>query len=143
MTGMNVSPRGMNVNRLLIVLALAGLLVACTDQGTGESDQPIGSAASSGAMSSEGTTGSASAACEEAFAPIAEMGLTEFSELGDLADEVEATVESCESVADWTAGAQGAIGAEVNPNAAAFLLGTTCDDPSLADTPVCEELAAS
>ena len=107
MTAMDVSPRGMNVNRLLIGLALAGLLVACTDQGTGESDQPIGSAASSGAVSSESPTGSASAACEEAFAPIADMGLTEFSELGDLADEVEATVEGCESVADWTAGAQG------------------------------------
>ena len=102
---LTVSSMGMNVNRLLIVLALAGLLVACTDQGTGTSDQPIGSSASMGPMSSEGAMGSASAACEEAFAPIAEMGLSEFSELGDLTDEVTATVESCESVDDWIAGA--------------------------------------
>jgi hypothetical protein len=143
MPGMVVSSRGMNVNRLLIVLALAGLLVACTDQGTGTSDQPIGSSASMGPMSSEGAMGSASAACEEAFAPIAEMGLSEFSELGDLTDEVAATVESCESVDDWVAGAQTALGTDVNPNTARFLLGTTCNDPSLADTAICEELAAS
>jgi hypothetical protein len=142
MTRQDTSSRGMNMNRWFIVLALAGLLVACDAQGTGDSDQPTASG-SIGAIASEGATGTASAACEEAFAPIVEMGLSEFSELGDLADEVTATVEGCESVADWTAGAQAAIGTDVNPNAAAFLLGTTCDDPSLADTPICEELAAS
>jgi len=133
----------MNVNKLLIVLALAGLLSACANQGSETSDDLGGSAASVGAISSEGAGGSASDACEEAFAPIADMELSSFSDLGDLQDEVAATVEGCESIADWTAGAQAAIGVDVNPNAAVFLLGTACDEPSLADMPICEELASS
>ena len=130
------------MNRYLIALALVGLLAACTAAGNGTSEPPVGSGSSTAATGSEPASTAASAACSEAFAPIAELGAGSLSDLGDLA-EVEATVDGCESVADWTAGAEEALGSEVNPNAARLLLNIRCADPAHADAPVCEDLAAS
>jgi hypothetical protein len=113
--------------RPLIVLALAGLLVACTTQGDSTSEQPTGSGASTGAEASAGASGgaaTASAACEEAFAPVADLG----------------TIEGCESVADWVAGAQQVIDGEVRPATARILLGIGCADLSLSRTPICQEV---
>jgi hypothetical protein len=139
------------MSRILIALTLVGLLVACDNQGdvdTSEAAEPSGSAgalasADASAGASGGASGSASAACEEAFAPLAEMEITSISEFGDLAEEVQPTVESCESVEDWVAGAQGVVEEEVDPDTARFLLSMNCNDPALADTVICEELAAS
>ena len=138
------------MRKLIITLAVAGLLVACTTaDGSGESDadaslgtEPSALASGSAGAAASGPAGTASAACEEAFAPIADLEVESASDLGDLA-EVEGTVESCESVADWTAGAEQALGSEVNPNAARLLLNIRCADPAHADAPVCEDLAAS
>ncbi len=133
--------------RYLIVLVLAGLLAACANQGGGASNGAAGSSASSGAPSSAGASGgaagTASAACAEAFAPLAELEITSMSELGDLQEEVQPTVEACESVADWIAGAQEVVADEVRPGTADFLLRVACNDLSLARTQVCEELASS
>lgn len=133
--------------RYLIVLVLAGLLAACASQGDGATNGAAGASASAGAPSSAGAsggaTGTASAACSEAFAPLAELEISSMSELGDLQDEVQPTVEACESVADWIAGAQEVIEDEVRPGTADFLLRVACDDLSLARTPICEELASS
>ena len=133
--------------RYLIVLVLAGLLAACTTQGDGATDGAAGSSASAGAPSSAGAsgsaTGTASAACSEAFAPLAELEVTSMSELGDLQEEVQPTVEACESVADWIAGAQEVVEGEVRPGTADLLLRIACNDLSLARTPICEELASS
>jgi hypothetical protein len=129
--------------RPLIVLALAGLLVACTTQGDSTSAQPTGSGASTGAEASAAASGgavTASAACEEAFAPVADLGLTTTSELGDLGEEVAATIEGCESVADWVAGAQQVIDGEVRPATARILLSIGCSDLSLSRTPICQEV---
>lgn len=131
------------MTRYLIVLVIA-LLAACTtpstttDQAQG-SDSGASTAASAGAT---GGSGSATPACTDAFAPIAELGLDSLSDLGDL-DEVQATIEGCESVADWSAGAQAALGIEVNPATVRLLLEIECNDPGAAGTPVCEDLAAS
>jgi hypothetical protein len=129
------------MKKTLIVVALAGLLVACTDQG-GASGQASGSGAAS-AGASGGTATSPSAACSEAFAPLAEMDIGSLSDLGDLQAEVEPTIQSCESVADWIAGAQQVIDNDINPNAVALLLGISCQDQSLDSTPICEEVASS
>jgi hypothetical protein len=138
------------MRRLIITLAVAGLLVACTtSDGGGESDadaslgtEPSAAASGSAGAAASGPTGTASAACEEAFAPIADLEIESASDLGDLA-EVEGTVESCESVADWTAGAEGALGVEVRAGTADLLLRIRCEDPSLSSAPICEELASS
>ena len=145
------------MRRMLITLAVVGLLAACsTSNGGGGSSESTGtepspassSAASSGASSGAsegaggGTAGAPSAACEEAFAPLADLGIETSSDLGDLG-EVEATVENCESVADWTATAQSTLGIEVRPGTADLLLRIRCDDPSLGSTPICQELASS
>jgi hypothetical protein len=53
---------------------------------------------------------------------------------------VQPTVEGCETVADWIAGAQQLVHDEVNPNTAALLLRIQCEDQSLADTPICNEI---
>ena len=133
--------------RFLTVLVLAGLLVACTDQGDGQSDASLDSAPTSTAAASAAGSGAASsrasAACVESFAALGEMDVASLSDLGDLEAEVQPTVEACESVADWVAAAQDVIGEEVNPNTAAFLLQIHCADLSLGDTSICEELAAS
>jgi len=130
--------------RFLTVLVLASLLVACTNQGDGDPDDSADSVASRPASASPGasggTPGTASAACADAFAPLVEMDISSISELGDLPDEVQPTVEACESVADWIAGAGEVIGGEINPGAADFLLRVHCDDLSLARAPICEEL---
>lgn len=139
------------MSRFLIALTLVGLLAACDTQGDGGTSgaaDPSGSAAvpaSAGASAgaSSGASGSASAACEESFAALAEMEITSVSELGDLAAEVQPTIESCESVADWIAGAQEVVEEEVDPDTAAFLLSMNCNDLALADTAICEELASS
>jgi hypothetical protein len=128
-----------------IVFLLAALLAACTSQGTSSGAASDASAAASAGASDAGAAqpaGEATPACTEAFAPIAELGLTSASDLGDLA-EVEATVESCESVADWTAGASAAIGAEVNPGTADLLLGLRCSDPGLSSTAICQEVSSN
>jgi hypothetical protein len=141
--------------RLLISLVLAGALGACATTGDGASDQSLdagpstdagtsapadASADASGAAGT--TTGEPSAACAEAFGPLAELGLQSTSDLGDLA-EVEATVERCESIADWMAGAQQVVEGEITPGGADLLLRIRCDDPSLSGSPICEELAGS
>jgi hypothetical protein len=128
------------MKRLLTGLAVAGLLAACGTQGGGESPggTAMGTATDSGAA-----TGTASPACEEAFAPLADLEIETTSDLGDLTAELEPTIEGCESVVDWIAGAQQVVEGEVNPSTAEMLLGIQCNDPSLASSPVCEDLAAS
>jgi hypothetical protein len=127
------------MNRFVIGLALVGLLAACTTQGDG-SAEPLGSAP----MASTGPViGDASPACEEAFAPLADMEVASLSDLGDLQAELQPTIEGCESVADWIAGAQQVVDDEVNPSTAELLLGIQCNDPSLSNSPVCEDLAAA
>lgn len=133
--------------RNIIVLVMVVMLAACSGQGGGASSASTAAgsstAASSSAGASGGPAGSASAACTEAFAPIAELGLTSISDLGDLTEEVLPTVTGCESVADWVAGAEAAIGADINPNAAKILLDIQCADTDLAESEVCVDLAAS
>ena len=126
------------MHRLIVLVALAGILASCSTQGGGQTDQsPSASDESSGAART--ADGDPAAACAEAFAPLAEMELTSTSDLGELA-EVEATVESCESVADWMAGAQQVVENEVRPGAADLLLRIRCEAGSLSGTPICEEL---
>jgi hypothetical protein len=127
--------------RNLFIFVVIALLAACTTQGDGATDGTVDTDASM-AQESGGATGTASAACEESFAPLAEMEISETSDLGDVPDEVQPTVEACESVADWIAGAQSALGIEVSAGGADFLLRTQCDDPAMTDAPICEELAA-
>jgi hypothetical protein len=133
------------MKRVLTAMAIFGLLAACSAQGDGstESTAPAASMAASADASggaATGASGTASAGCAEAFAPLVEMEISSMSELGDLAAEVRPTVEACESVADWIAGAGEVIGGEVNPGSADFLLRVQCNDLSLANTSICEEL---
>ena len=53
---------------------------------------------------------------------------------------MEATIESCESVADWTAAAQQVVENEISPGAADLLLRIRCEAGSLSRTAICEEL---
>lgn len=132
------------MKRIVMIVALVGL-VGCTTQGDGgtESSAPEASTAASADASgaaSTGTAGTASAPCAEAFAPLADLGITSTSELGDLAEEVQPTIEACESVADWIAGAQEVVEDEVRPGTVDLLLRMQCESPSLSGTPICEEL---
>jgi hypothetical protein len=131
------------MKRYVSVVALVGLLAACSGQGDGgsASSAPAASTAASGSpASSEAASGTASSACSEAFAPLAELGITSTSELGDLQEEVQPTIESCESVADWIAGAQEVVADEVRPGTADLLLRIQCEDLALGNTAICEEL---
>ena len=83
------------------------------------------------------------AACAEAFAPIADLDISALSDLGDHKAEVAPTIQGCESVADWIAGAQQVIDVEINPNTVALLLNIDCADQSLDDSAICKELASS
>jgi hypothetical protein len=139
------------MSRNIIIIALIGLLAACSAQGDGtttdSSDQAEPTAVASASAGASGDTstgpaGEASAACSEAFAGLAGEEITSLSDLADL-EGVEATIQECESVADWMAGAGEVIGEEVNPSTAQLLLTIRCELPSLADTAVCEEVAAS
>ncbi len=131
------------MKRIFIALALVGLLAACTTQEGGSTDEPVGSAPMGSADASAPVMGDASPACEEAFAPIADMEVASLSDMGNLQAELEPTIESCESVADWIAGAQTVLGEEINPSTAELLLGIQCNDPTLSNSPVCEDLASS
>ena len=139
------------MHRNLIIIALIGLLAACSAQGDGEitdtsMDAAPSVAASASTDASAGTseegTGTASAACSDAFAPLGGQDATSLSDLADL-EGIEATIEQCESIADWIAGAEQVIGEEVNPSTAQLLLEIRCDLPSLSDAAVCEEVASS
>ena len=131
------------MNRILTGLALASLLAACTSQGDGTTDEPIGSAAVASPDAAGTAMGEASPACAESFAPLEGTQIATLSALGDLQAELEPTIEGCESVADWIAGAQQVVEDEVNPSTAELLLGIQCNDPSLSNTPVCEDLGSS
>ncbi|MDQ2674740.1 MAG: hypothetical protein M3Y40_08790 [Chloroflexota bacterium] len=129
----------------MTAVALMGLLAACSTQGGGttESTAPgasTGESAAASAAASTGAAGTASADCSAAFAPIADLGVQSTSELGDLAEEVRPTIEACESVADWIAGAQEVVADEVRPGTADLLLRIQCEDMGLAGTPICQEL---
>jgi len=133
------------MKRIVTAVALVGLLAACSSQGGGstESTAPGASTAASAGASeaaSTGGSGTASADCAAAFAPLADLGLQSTSELGDLAEEVQPTIEACESVADWIAGAQDVVADEVRPGTADLLLRIQCEDMALASTPICQEL---
>ena len=128
------------MKRPLVLLALVGLLAACGDQGGGQSGGPVDS---SGASSGAGSASTEpTAACAEAFAPIADLDIGALSDLGDHKAEVAPTIQSCESVADWIAGAQQVIDVEINPNTVALLLNIDCADQSLDDSAICKELAS-
>lgn len=134
--------------RILTVLTLAFLLAACGQAGTTQEptdgsgvSQPTSPAMSS--PSDDMSSGTASAECTEAFGPIAEAGVTSITELGELAEELEPTVENCASVAEWTAAAQDTLGIEVNPNTVRMLLGMQCGSPSLSNTDLCRDLESS
>jgi hypothetical protein len=127
--------------RLIILLAVAGLLVACDAARGPAADGSPGTAGSfDAAGAGAAPVASASAACNESFGPLAEMEVGALSDLGDLPNEVGPTIEACESIADWTAGAQQLFDDEINPNTVRFLLQINCNDLSLANTPICEEL---
>jgi hypothetical protein len=129
------------MKRPLILLALVALLAACGDQGGAGSGGPAGSA---GASAGSGSPSSGpTAACAQAFVPIADLDIGALSDLGDHKAEVEPTIQNCESVADWIAGAQQVIDVEINPNTVALLLNIDCADQSLDDSPICKELASS
>lgn len=141
------------MHRYIVTFVLLLALAACSSSGGGggESTGASTGAGSNGDASapaeasgaaSAGPAGEASAACAEAFAPIADLGIESTSDLGDLG-EVEATVENCESIDDWIAGAQTVIPDEVNPSTARLLLGIRCNDPGLSGTAICQELANS
>jgi hypothetical protein len=133
--------------RLLTVLTLAGMLVACTDQGEPATDQPSPSPVSSPLTgspdASDAADGSASSECTEAFGGIEDAGATSITDLGDLREEVEPTIEACQSLEEWVAAAQEVIADDINPNTAALLLRMNCGSPSMANTPLCQELASS
>jgi len=129
------------MKRPLIALALVGLLAACGDQGGGQSGGPVGSSGESAGAGSPATE--PTAACAEAFAPIADLDISALSDLGDHKAEVAPTIQGCESVADWIAGAQQVIDVEINPNTVALLLNIDCADQSLDDSAICKELASS
>ncbi len=132
------------MNRILFVLVVVGLLAACTSPGDGGSGQPASSTGTESADAAGAAPAGGSAACNEAFASLAEMEIARLSELGDLADEVNPTIESCESIADWVASAGQVVDGEVNPNTARFLLAINCSaEQSLAATPICQEIASS
>jgi hypothetical protein len=128
--------------RNLTVLIFVGLLAACGTQGNGAAEETLDITPSMAAEGTGAPAGTASAACEESFAPLADMEVADTSDLADLPDEVQPTVEACESVADWIAGAQQVLGIEVSAGGADFLLRFHCEDTSLTDAPICEELAA-
>jgi hypothetical protein len=139
------------MSRNIIIIAIIGLLAACTTQGDGEpTDTSTGAAPSTAAVASadasadstDAVAGTVSAACADAFAAVAEQDVSSLSAMGDL-PEVEATIEQCESIADWTAGAAEVLGEEVNPATVQLLLDIRCQVPALGDTAVCEEVAAS
>ena len=127
------------MRRFLTLVALAGLLAACSTQGDGQTNQSPSSSAPDTSGSARTATDEPTAACAAAFAPLAEMELTSTSDLGELA-EVDLTIASCESVADWMAGAQQVVDNEVRPGAADLLLRIRCEAGSLSGTPICEEL---
>lgn len=135
--------------RFFTALILVGVLGACSTQDGASTDQSLDANPSTDTATSADASGAAgssagepSEACVGAFSPLAEMGLESTSDLGDLA-EVEATVERCESIADWIAGAQQVVEGEVSPGGAELLLRIRCESPSLSDTVICEELASS
>jgi hypothetical protein len=128
------------------VLALAGILVACAGAGDIQTTEPAGSPVSTPAGQSPGGspgTAGVSPECNDSFAALAEAQVSSISELGDLADEVEPTLEACESIEEWIAAAGEVIADDVDPDAARMLLGMHCDSPELSDTLICEELASS
>lgn len=128
------------MSRNLVLVALIGLLAACSAQGgTSNGGSSDGAAPSTVASGSANT---ASAACGEAFATLGAQEVTSLSDLAEL-EGVDATIEQCDSIADWSAGAQSLIGEEVNPSTVQLLLEIRCKLPSLADSAVCEEVAAS
>jgi hypothetical protein len=141
------------MSKNLLMVAIIGLLAACTAQGDGDttdtSIEPAPSVAASAPASADASeaasgvvNGTASAACTDAFTPLEGQEATSLSDLADL-EGIEATVEQCESIADWIAGASQVLGEEVNPSTAQLLLDIRCQLPALADTAVCEEVASS
>jgi len=129
------------MHRLLIIVALVGLLAGCATQGNGTSTEPDGSVPMASSSESGAVAGAPSPACAEAFGPIADMNLSETADLGDLTDELDPTIENCESVADWIAGAQEAIAGEVRPGTADLLLRIRCQSPTLSSSAICDELS--
>ena len=134
--------------RILTITALAGMLVACTGQGEPTTDQattppPVSTPASGSPQASGAAGSSASDECTESFGGVADAGVTSITELGDLGEEVEVTIEACESLDEWIAGAEQVLPDDINPNTAALLLRMNCGSPSMANTPLCRELASS
>jgi len=138
--------------RYLLTLLLAGALAACTGTATSDptSDASLDlfSAAPSAAMSEDmdashdmSSDDATAMDCEGAFDDLAAEDVDSITDLASLTDDLDDTIEACESVDEWTSQAEQAM-PDVDLTDVEMFLAARCEESTLVDSSLCEELAS-
>jgi len=116
------------------------------DESADASGSPDESADASGSPDeSDGTGtggGTGGGGCEDSFADVPDLGqLTSLSQLQEALDAIDATIEDCETVQEWTDAAETELNLEgLDTDAEDFLEARCEDSEQLTDAALCEEL---
>jgi hypothetical protein len=132
--------------KLISAIVLVGLLAACNVGATSPSEQTLPTVTPStgtvGSTAASASTPAVAMSCTDAFAAIDLSGTTSVTDLMNLTDEVDTTISDCQTLADWTAAVQTYVPDVQTDDAKQFIQERCADNPTLATTPLCTEVAS-
>ena len=140
--------------RYLIAALVMGLLTACSLGATSPSEQPLPSIGDSVEQSTEPSTEASESSeaspsedmtamgCADAWSNVDTSQVSSIADLEAIASDLEATLELCDTLDDWTSEASTAL-PDLDISAVESWAATRCSaDDTLSQTPVCMELSS-
>jgi len=132
--------------KYLSVLLLGLALAACDLGASSPSVEPLPSMgaesmAADHSMEASTDASALTATCEDAVAALDLTELAEMTTLDEASDALDDTIAHCESVADWEAEVGAAVPLVDLTDAESFLSSRCAASTTLAETPICHEVA--
>jgi hypothetical protein len=126
--------------RFLTAALIAGMLAACTAGATTPSEEPLPTLGASASVLPSADASSVAMTCQDAFADIDAAAIGSMGSLDAISAELDSTISSCPTVAEWTAAAQTALPDIDMADAQAFITARCIESPTLASTAICAEV---
>ncbi len=133
--------------RYLIAVLMMGLLAACTMGASTPTEQPLPSiemsveeSAEESIAASPDETTAAAMTCEEAWAEIALTEVSSVEELETIAEDLDATIENCESLEEWLDQASVLLPMVDTAEVEAWAAERCEENDTLSDSAICTEI---
>ena len=133
--------------KVLTVLALAGLLAACSVGATTPSENPLPSIGESSASASASSLASmaespTAMSCSDAFAGIDAETIVAMGRLDAVADQLDATIVACSTADEWESAAESALPGLDISDPQSFLAARCAEASTLVGTAICSEVGS-